>query len=537
MGVRRWAVAVVVALVLAAIGLRIAAALRPGLWGDEIFSLAMATGHSLEHPAAVADAAQGDFVESREPQSPADLRRYAEHDADPAGIGRVVRAVLLSDTSPPLYYVLLSWWTRVFGTGDAALRLFSVWWAVLALPFVWLTGRELGGTRAAWPAVVLFAFSPVAVEYSVEGRMYALVWFLAVALGWLTLRLARRSTAWTAAGWIVVGAAGLLTHYFFGFVWAACAAWLGWSCRRAARARAAVIACLTLLLVLPWYREVPGSLARWRITGGWLDGDLRWPESLGRPFALAGGLLSGNSTLGGWPWADRAVTALLLLLALWLIRKRWYQRLFSGRRLLLWLWLAAACLGPLLFDLLRHTTTTNVPRYVLAGLPAAVLLVALATSRLPAIAQAAFVTALLAVWLPGSLASATAAVPRPREPYPAVAARLERWTRPGDAVIVASVPSGLVGMARYLDREIPLAPWVSQLGGRRVPEDLERLLAGHRRAALVSIHDLGGAEAPEEWLRSHARLLGRDSFRSSRAEVLYFEPTDGQVLFPPVAGG
>ena len=35
--------------------LRIGVAGQSGLWGDEIFSLAMATGHSLEHPAAAAN--------------------------------------------------------------------------------------------------------------------------------------------------------------------------------------------------------------------------------------------------------------------------------------------------------------------------------------------------------------------------------------------------------------------------------------------------------------------------------------------------
>jgi hypothetical protein len=43
--------------------LRVALAVQPGLWADEIFSLAMATGHSLEHPAADADPSLGDFVE------------------------------------------------------------------------------------------------------------------------------------------------------------------------------------------------------------------------------------------------------------------------------------------------------------------------------------------------------------------------------------------------------------------------------------------------------------------------------------------
>ena len=122
----------------AALLLRVMLALRPGLWGDEIFSLAMATGHSLEHPAAEADPALGDFVQPAGVEPSSTYRRYVEHQDPPAGIGRVARAVFLSDTSPPLYYLLLHGWTRALGTGDAALRLFSLLWAVLAAPFLWL---------------------------------------------------------------------------------------------------------------------------------------------------------------------------------------------------------------------------------------------------------------------------------------------------------------------------------------------------------------------------------------------------------------
>ena len=48
-------------LVAAMFALRSGLALRPGLWADEIFSLAMATGHSLEHPARDADPPSGGF--------------------------------------------------------------------------------------------------------------------------------------------------------------------------------------------------------------------------------------------------------------------------------------------------------------------------------------------------------------------------------------------------------------------------------------------------------------------------------------------
>lgn len=527
-----WAALAAVLLTLVAVGLRVEAATRPGLWADEIFSLAMATGHSLEHPAADADSARGDFRQPTDPQPSGAFRRYAEQEARPAGPGQIIRAVRLSDTSPPLYYLLLNLWIRGFGTGDAPLRLFSVWWAALALPLLWLVGREIGGSRTAWSACLLFAGAPVAFFYSVEGRMYSLLWCLALALAWSTLRLADGFRRWPAALWAGAGVAGLLTHYFFAFVWVGCLAWLWLAAARGQRRRVATLAGAALLAVLPWYVEVPASLARWRVSGGWLDGDLAWPRALARPVELAGSLLGGTTVLGGWRWADRIALGLLLLVAVGLLRERATGRLASRRTLLLWSWLAAACIGPLVFDILRHATTTDVPRYALPGLPAAVLLAAVALSLLRPRLHLAVLGLLLLAWTPGLRRIVVAHVPRPRQPYRELDARLAAWARPGDVVIVRSIPSGVVGVARYLSRDTPLASWVVQLGTRRVPSDLARVIGGRRRVAVASIHDLGASDSLLPWLDAHATPLGRDSFPASGAEVRYFGPAGGAAAFP-----
>lgn len=530
-----WPLLLVVALVLAGAGLRVAAALRPGLWADEIFSLALATGHSLEHSAAKANPKLGDYVEPREAQLPAAFDRYTRHEQPPAGIRRVTRAVLLSDTNPPLYYLLLNRWTRLFGTSDAALRLFSVWWAVLTLPLLWLLGRELGSRRVAWTACLLFSVSPVAIYYSTEGRMYALVGFLAAALAWLTLQLSHRQRRpWLAALWGLVGVAGLLTHYFFAFVWLACAAWLWLYGRRIPRRRIAALAGITLLAVLPWYIEVPASLAHWRISGNWLDGELAWRHALTRPLALTASLLAGKNDLGGWRWANKVTMGLFGLLAVWILWQRSCPRISSRRARLLWACVGAASAGPLVFDVLRHTTTSDIPRYALAGLPAAVLLAALAVTRLPPKLHLVMLGALVLAWFRADQAMLSTP-PRPWQPYREVGTLVESWARPGDLVVVHSIPSGVIGVARYLTRDVPLASWVVQLDTRKVPADLELLLRGRRRVAVVRIHQVGAPPVAELWLRDHARLLARDTFHLSRAEVLYFAPAHGGTFFPEAA--
>ena len=88
---------------------------RSGLRPDELFSLAMATGHSLEHPAAVANPSLGDFVEPDQTSTGRGISAIiCGTTVPPASPARVVRAVLLSDTNPPLYYLLLVRMDSVF---------------------------------------------------------------------------------------------------------------------------------------------------------------------------------------------------------------------------------------------------------------------------------------------------------------------------------------------------------------------------------------------------------------------------------------
>lgn len=192
----------------------------------------------------------------------------------------------------------------------------------------------------------------------------------------------------------------------------------------------------------------------------------------------------------------------------------------------------AASLGPVLFDLFMGTNaSTKQPRYALPGLPAGMVLAALCMSRLPRRGYWAFLTLLLFAWQP-AIGGFFSGPSRSWEPYPEVAARLAGWAEASDLIIVHSIPSGVLGVARYLDTNAALASWIVQLGQRRVPEDMGALLSGHKRVALAKIHALGPSPA-EAWLRRHARLERRDTlsvYPFAEVEVLYFrlDPPDGR---------
>jgi 4-amino-4-deoxy-L-arabinose transferase-like glycosyltransferase len=105
-----------------------------------------------------------------------------------------LHAALRHDGAPPLYYALLHFWIRGFGTGDFASRALSGLLSVATLPLAWFAGRRLGGRRLAAFTLVVVATSPYAIRYGTEARMYSLIMLLVFA-GYLAVLRALESAS------------------------------------------------------------------------------------------------------------------------------------------------------------------------------------------------------------------------------------------------------------------------------------------------------------------------------------------------------
>jgi uncharacterized membrane protein len=88
------------------------------------------------------------------------------------------------DIHPPLYYLVLHYWRSVFGEGMAALRLLSVLCGVLLVWVTYQVGKAAFNERTGVVAAVLLSFSPFAVYYSQEARMYVLLALEAAVSTW-----------------------------------------------------------------------------------------------------------------------------------------------------------------------------------------------------------------------------------------------------------------------------------------------------------------------------------------------------------------
>jgi mannosyltransferase len=81
--------------------------------------------------------------------------------------------VLRQDGSPPLYYLMLHIWMKLFGTSEEATHVLSLIPAIATVPVGYWAGRSLFGQRAGWFAAGLFAFNTYLTTYAQETRMYS----------------------------------------------------------------------------------------------------------------------------------------------------------------------------------------------------------------------------------------------------------------------------------------------------------------------------------------------------------------------------
>jgi hypothetical protein len=177
------------------------------------------------------------------------------------GFGDMFSAISSGESTPPLYYVVAWFWSKLFGTGEVGLRSLSAVLGTLTIPLAFALGRELAGRTTGLVAAALCAFNPLLVWYSQEARSYALM----IVLTGLSLLLLLRSlddpSPRRLAGWALVSIAAIATHYFAGFLIGAEALWLLYRSRSAAviTTVGAVAAVSAALLPLALHQRSSGA--------------------------------------------------------------------------------------------------------------------------------------------------------------------------------------------------------------------------------------------------------------------------------------
>jgi hypothetical protein len=149
-------------------------------------------------------------------------------------LGDMLSAIPDSESTPPLYYVLAWFWTKLFGTGEVGVRSLSALAGTATIPVVYAVGVRMVTPRVGLIAAGLAAANPLLVWYSQEARAYALLVLLSALTLMVLPRALERPTAGRLISWAVLAALALATHYFAVFIVVPEAIWLLYAHRRRA---------------------------------------------------------------------------------------------------------------------------------------------------------------------------------------------------------------------------------------------------------------------------------------------------------------
>lgn len=101
-------------------------------------------------------------------------------------LGELKQSIITGDPHPPLYFVIVYLFFKVFGYTSFVLRLVSALMGIVGVYSVYLLGREMNGRKTGIYAAILTAVNYFAIYYSQEGRMYEML-FLTTTLAFLYL--------------------------------------------------------------------------------------------------------------------------------------------------------------------------------------------------------------------------------------------------------------------------------------------------------------------------------------------------------------
>ena len=128
--------------------------------------------------------------------------------------GHALHKIAVSESTPPVYYVLAWLWRHIFGLQEIGFRLLPAVAGVLLVPAVFAVGRALASVRVGVVAAAIVATSPYLVFYSQEARAYSLYTLLSLVGLLCCVRVIRQPSAAAFALWAGVSIAAVATHYF-----------------------------------------------------------------------------------------------------------------------------------------------------------------------------------------------------------------------------------------------------------------------------------------------------------------------------------
>ncbi len=150
------------------------------------------------------------------------------------------------DFNPPLYYLILHFWIKIFGGSEIALRSLSIifFWATIYIGFLFLNNIFKIKPKKSFFYLIFFILSPLLLYFAFEARMYSMLAFFASLSCYTFYKKNYRF-------YLLSTVAGLFINYFMIFVVFSQLLFLLINKKSAFNFKKSVI-YLSLLTFLPW---------------------------------------------------------------------------------------------------------------------------------------------------------------------------------------------------------------------------------------------------------------------------------------------
>ncbi len=528
------------------------------LWSDEIATIATSRGNAIDPDAFRLSGRAFD------PVQPVPARIYLEKATHldskaPVPPWRIAR-VLCGNVHPPLFFYLMALWMSCFGAehslSPTLLRLPAALAGIISIPVVYglarTASRQAGITSSRWLALlsaIFFAFSAYQIEHAQDARPYTLLLLLALLAAWLVVgpldTPKPRRRAWLAL--MLILSAGLYTQYFFGLFavfilgYLLARLCLSVSCsveEQQAKWHALRYWCYSvggmLLLFAPWMPFFSAQTEFFRQAGHYTAGlwkPFHLPEKIWR--ILSGFFMPPSSWGKILPLVILPLSFISWLFSRqgqdhWLSQKPvarywrfpWlFKAGLSGMSVFLLLWFFVLLFGQIGLDVLKHTHTATIRRYLFLLSPPCYLLMAHALIGLACwikrpwgIMLATGFTAAILTFMGQDTIDVLFYRHESSDEFKQTAHHINNFFRPGDLVLVNKSGAMAVGMAYYLNPDslmwgltIPYPTALRQ--GSPLLTHIDRVIQGRKRVWLVFSHS-----APSTERRLIARME-RDGYR------------------------
>lgn len=248
------------------------------------------------------------------------------------------------DFNPPLHYLILHFWLKIFPSIEFFIRLPSIIFALLTLIFVYkislVTFKEI---KTSILAMAILATSPLHIYYSQEARMYSLATLLATISFYWLLKLLKEPKWHNIFLYVITSILMVYTHYLTWLVVISQGLYILFVKRR--------LITIYIWIILSYILWLPIFLQQLAIGQRTTEVNDIWSEISGRFTLKATGLIPVKFIIGRTSFDNKfiygAVVLGMILLFVILVFKAWQVKISKVENII-WLWLIL----PIIFGIL-----------------------------------------------------------------------------------------------------------------------------------------------------------------------------------------